>query len=541
MDLLACAAKVAARAPVNGGGDSSKSVMHSVHWHRVILDEAHAIKDRSCNTAQSVFNLRATYRWALSGTPLQNRVGELYSIVRFLRADPYAFYFCKKCAKEGKECKSLWEMGPDGNCRHCGCHKFNHWCWWNRKVSNPIKYHGYAGKGADAMNLLRDEVLPATLLRRTKAQRADDLALPPRQTVVRRLAMDSREKDFYEALYTQSQARFNTFVSGGTVLNNYAHIFDLLVRLRQSVCHPYLVVHSATNRASSEDADAAAAPSESAPAALCGICYDAADDPVTTACGHAFCRACIQGMLEMHASQAGAAGPAKCPTCSNALSVDLSGADAEDSPGKRGGKGKAKAAPAQVASSGRARKSIMTRVGATAFQSSTKIEALREELFEMKRIDPSAKAIVFSQFTSMLELMQHRLTLAGLTCLRLDGSMSLKKRDEAIDRFTNDPDVSVFFLSLKAGGVALNLTAASHVFLMDPWWNPAVEQQANDRIHRLGQYKPIKCVRIIIAGTIEERIIALQDKKRMIFEATVGRDDASLGKLTAEDMAFLFS
>ena len=233
-----------------------------------------------------------------------------------------------------------------------------------------------------------------------------------------------------------------------------------------------------------------------------------------------------------------------------------------------------------VASSGRARKSIMTRVGATAFQSSTKIEALREELFEMKRIDPSAKAIVFSQFTSMLELMQHRLTLAGLTCLRLDGSMSLKKRDEAIDRFTNDPDVSVFFLSLKAGGVALNLTAASHVFLMDPWWNPvrvralvrracamscaelgslladacarvlgrafarvrqAVEQQANDRIHRLGQYKPIKCVRIIIAGTIEERIIALQDKKRMIFEATVGRDDASLGKLTAEDMAFLFS
>ncbi|GFH18644.1 hypothetical protein V8C86DRAFT_3013167 [Haematococcus lacustris] len=96
-------------------------------------------------------------------------------------------------------------------------------------------------------------------------------------------------------------------------------------------------------------------------------------------------------------------------------------------------------------------------------------------------------------------------------------------------------------MSLKAGGVALNLTAASHVMLMDPWWNPATEAQAMDRIHRLGQYKPITVVRFVIAGTIEERILKLQEKKQLVFEGTVGRDTAALARLTEDDLRFLFS
>ncbi|GAQ92623.1 hypothetical protein KFL_010740030 [Klebsormidium nitens] len=87
-----------------------------------------------------------------------------------------------------------------------------------------------------------------------------------------------------------------------------------------------------------------------------------------------------------------------------------------------------------------------------------------------------------------------------------------------IQDFTNDPDVKVFLMSLKAGGVALNLTVASSVFLMDPWWNPAVEQQAQDRIHRLGQYKPIQVTRFVIENTIEERILKLQEKKQLVFD-----------------------
>lgn len=116
----------------------------------------------------------------------------------------------------------------------------------------------------------------------------------------------------------------------------------------------------------------------------------------------------------------------------------------------------------------------------------------------------------------------------------------MAQRNAQIDAFSNDPDVRVFLMSLKAGGIALNLTAASHCFLMDPWWNPASEWQAMDRIHRLGQYKPMTAVRFIIAGSIEERIVKLQDKKQLIFEGTVGQDNAALARLTEDDLKFLF-
>ncbi|KAH7861683.1 hypothetical protein Vadar_029304 [Vaccinium darrowii] len=113
--------------------------------------------------------------------------------------------------------------------------------------------------------------------------------------------------------------------------------------------------------------------------------------------------------------------------------------------------------------------------------------------------------------------------------------MSMAARDAAISRFTNDPDCRIFLLSLKAGGVALNLTVASHVFLMDPWWNPAVERQAQDRIHQIGQYKPIRIVRFVIENTIEERILKLKEKKELVFEGTVGGSSEALAKLTEAD------
>lgn len=94
---------------------------------------------------------------------------------------------------------------------------------------------------------------------------------------------------------------------------------------------------------------------------------------------------------------------------------------------------------------------------------------------------------------------------------------------------------------MKAGGLALNLTAAHRIYLMDPWWNPAAEYQALDRTHRLGQYRPINAVRFMIEDSIEERIIALQEKKRLIFEGTIGQNEGELSKLTEKDMKFLFS
>lgn len=117
----------------------------------------------------------------------------------------------------------------------------------------------------------------------------------------------------------------------------------------------------------------------------------------------------------------------------------------------------------------------------------------------------------------------------------------MKSRDQTLKDFREDNSVRVLLMSLKAGGVALNLTVASEVFLLDNWWNPAAEMQAIDRTHRLGQYRPIRAVRFIAEGTVEERVLQLQEKKRLVFDGTVGRDAGSLKMLTSTDMKALFA
>ncbi|WOL15160.1 L-ascorbate oxidase [Canna indica] len=157
--------------------DSSqgKSILHSVKWKRIILDEAHFIKDRRSNTAKAIFALVSSYKWALSGTPLQNRVGELYSLVRFLQIWPYSFYLCKDC-----DCKVL-DYGSSGrDCDTCPHSRVRHLCWWNKFIANPIQKESAHNGRRRAMILLKERILKSVLLRRTKEGRAADLALPPR-------------------------------------------------------------------------------------------------------------------------------------------------------------------------------------------------------------------------------------------------------------------------------------------------------------------------------------------------------------------------
>ncbi|KAG7377159.1 hypothetical protein PHYPSEUDO_012067 [Phytophthora pseudosyringae] len=519
-----------------------KSPLHQIQWTRIVLDEAHYIKDRNCNTARGVFELKSTYKWCLSGTPLQNRIGELFSLVRFLQVKKYAYYHCNMC-----DCQMLDYNFPDRKCVQCTHSAIQHYSYFNKKVVIPIQAYGYVAEGKVAMQRLQNDVLQHILLRRTKEGRSDDISLPPKLVRIRKDRLDERENDFYEAIYTQSQAQFNTYVSSGTLLNNYAHIFDLLIRLRQAVDHPYLVIYSKSNPALQLPSSAAplveqqpfgtsgsSSPEEDDRS--CTICHEYVEDGVGAKCGHEFCRECVKEYIE----SLPAGGEATCPTCSKPLTVDLSrpvGEVISSEPAKE-----AVRSPKGVNLSSFHRNSILHRISDIhAFQSSTKIEALMQELELMRIRDPSGKAIIFSQFVNMLDIIQHRLQLGGVKCVKLSGNMSMSVRDRTIKTFRDDPSVTAFLISLKAGGVALNLTVASHIFLMDPWWNPAAENQAIDRTHRLGQFKPIQATRFIIAGTVEERILKLQEKKRLIFEGTVGANVSAICRLTEEDLRFLFA
>jgi SNF2 family DNA or RNA helicase len=154
-------------------------------------------------------------------------------------------------------------------------------------------------------------------------------------------------------------------------------------------------------------------------------------------------------------------------------------------------------------------------------------------------IEEGHKVLVFSQFTSFLALVRAELDRAGIVYEYLDGKT--RNREERVRRFQEDPSVRLFLISLKAGGLGLNLTAAEYVFLLDPWWNPAVEAQAIDRAHRIGQERTVVAYRLVARDTIEEKILLLQNDKRALADAILTEDNSVLRQLTREDLDLLLS
>jgi SNF2 family DNA or RNA helicase len=166
---------------------------------------------------------------------------------------------------------------------------------------------------------------------------------------------------------------------------------------------------------------------------------------------------------------------------------------------------------------------------------SAKLDLLLAQLEQI--LEGGHKALVFSQFTSLLAIVRAALERRNVTFEYLDG----KTRDRAarVARFQGDAACGVFLVSLKAGGVGLNLTAADYVFVLDPWWNPAVEAQAIDRAHRIGQTRRVVAYRLLSRGTVEEKVEALQRKKRDLVRAVLGDDADFGGKLCREDLELL--
>lgn len=476
------------------------SPIHAIKFHRLILDEAHSIKSRTTGVAKACFALQGTYKWCLSGTPVQNRIGEFFSLLRFLQISPFANYFCKSCP-----CSCLnWSASADFKCTHCGHRNLEHVSVFNQEILNPILQadeERFRKRAFKKLRILTDRIM----LRRMKRDYTTSMELPPKEVVIHNEFFGPIESDFAGSIMNSTNRKFDTYVSRGVMLNNYANIFGLIMQMRQVADHPDLILRKHAE--------------EGQNALVCNICDETAEDAIKSRCKHDFCRACAKDYIKSYEGNDENPG---CPRCHIALSIDLEQPEIEQDE--------------EVVK----KNSIINRIKMENWTSSTKIEMLVYDLWKLRSRKQTTKSIVFSQFTSMLQLVEWRLRRAGFNTVLLDGSMTPAQRQKSIEHFMNNADVEVFLVSLKAGGVALNLTEASRVFIIDPWWNPAAEWQSADRCHRIGQRRPCVITRLVVEDSIESRIVMLQEKKAQMIQGTVNNDDVAMEKLTPQDMQFLF-
>ncbi|KAB2087839.1 hypothetical protein ES319_A04G132500v1 [Gossypium barbadense] len=536
--------------------DSSAGALARVHWLRVILDEAQTIKNHRTQVARACCGLRAKRRWCLSGTPIQNAVDDLYSYFRFLRHEPYDVYksFC-----------------------------------YGIKVPIARDYvKGYKKLQA---------VLKVVMLRRTKATLIDGepiIKLPPKSIHMSKVEFSAEERAFYNQLEADSRSLFKEYAAAGTLNQNYANILLMLLRLRQACDHPLLVKgfnnDSIRNSDSVENSNpvgqvsvemAKTLPREllinllnslETSFAICLVCQDTPDEPVVTLCGHVFCYQCVSEHLT------GDDNMCPAPECREQLGDDIVFSKATLRGCLAGDLNSSSSHPQFFG------KSVILQDD----YSSSKIQAVLEILQSkclLKNSSPESpssigsseapfsseqtfketghsgsravkhttvysnlpadgpmKAIIFSQWTGMLNLVEHSLRHHGISYRRLDGTMTLTARDRNVKDFNTDPEVTVMLMSLKAGNLGLNMVAACHVILLDLWWNPTTEDQAIDRAHRIGQTRPVTVTRITIKDTVEDRILSLQDEKRKMVASAFGEDQSggSATRLTVEDLRYLF-
>lgn len=404
------------------------SKIHAIHFHRLILDEAHNIKTRTTGVARACFALKADYKWCLSGTPVQNRIGEFFSLLRFLEVRPFACYFCKACP-----CAELhWSQNADNKkCTVCNHSGFSHVSIFNQELLNPITQGSDDELRREALGKLR-LVTDRIMLRRMKRDHTASMELPPKEVIIHNEFFGDVERDFSTSIMSNTTRQFDTYVSRGVMLNNYANIFGLIMQMRQVANHPDLILKKHAEGGQN--------------VLVCCICDETAEEPIRSRCHHEFCRKCAKDYVRSFEQDSSP----DCPRCHIPLTIDFDQPDIEQDED-------------HVKKS-----SIINRIKMEDWTSSTKIEMLVYDLYKLRSQKQTHKSIVFSQFTSMLQLVEWRLRRAGFNTVMLDGSMSPAQRQKSIEYFMNNTHVEVFLVSLKAGGVALNLTEASRVFIIDP-------------------------------------------------------------------------
>jgi DNA repair protein RAD5 len=515
---------------------ASNAPLYAVEWLRVILDEAHQIKNKETKNSKACSELLAKRRWCLTGTPIVNRLTDLYSLLRFLRVEPWGDF-----------------------------------SFFNSFISKP-----FANKNQKALEVVQ-VVLESVLIRREKKTKDKDgkpiVDLPPKKLNIVRLKFSPLERLIYDSVYDRAYMQYQTLAAAGTISRNFSFIFSVLMRLRQAVCHPMLVLKKAKNKekevANEEDHDEkesvlgeheeqvkkliAAYQSgyntmdgveEAATNGLtiealeqvlrnqeeenedkeCPFCFEEKSETCFLPCKHWGCKQCITDHLQKCEDKS---EEATCPTCragpistGNIVSAirtrPRKNKIAEIVEEQEENDAETEEAPP---SSQHSQPAVFFRKND--FRSSTKLEALVEHLNQLRYDEPDFKGVIFSQFTSFLDLVEVTLRKNHHAFVRLDGTTSQKDREAVLKEFSTTPKRMLILISLRAGGVGLNLVAANHVWLLDCWWNSSTEDQAVDRVHRLGQTRQVYVHRFIIDESIEDRILAIQARKTALVGAAL--------------------
>ncbi|XP_008950131.1 helicase-like transcription factor isoform X2 [Pan paniscus] len=452
-------------------GTKGDSPLHSIRWLRVILDEGHAIRNPNAQQTKAVLDLESERRWVLTGTPIQNSLKDLWSLLSFLKLKPFI----------DRE-------------------------WWHRTIQRPVTM-GDEGGLRRLQSLIKNITLRRTKTSKIKGKPV--LELPERKVFIQHITLSDEERKIYQSVKNEGRATIGRYFNEGTVLAHYADVLGLLLRLRQICCHTYLLTNAVSSNGPSAFSLGNDTPEElrkklirkmklilsSGSDEECAICLDSLTVPVITHCAHVFCKPCICQVIQNEQPHA------KCPLCRNDIHED----NLLECP------------PEELARDSE-KKSDME------WTSSSKINALMHALTDLRKKNPNIKSLVVSQFTTFLSLVEIPLKASGFVFTRLDGSMAQKKRVESIQCFQNTEAGSptIMLLSLKAGGVGLNLSAASRVFLMDPAWNPAAEDQCFDRCHRLGQKQEVIITKFIVKDSVEENMLKIQNKKRELAAGAFG-------------------
>ena len=549
-----------------------QSLLNRLHWHRVILDESHVIRTMNSISCRAAYELIGDRVWMLTGTVVNTSLMDLKGQARFLDL-------------KGLSVGQVWTDVDNLLVQNKA--------YENRRADRTGKLRRTLLQ-KNRLKLLFVNLVTKSMIRHEKRQQFNGrpalISLPPKRVQTIMVQPTADEKRAMDEMFEHAKSRFEQYKKDNVAVRRSVEVLQLLqpLRIACSGGQVDMVLHrermkgeldrdavrsviEKVREKGSLTADKVELASRTAISHLtddCAVCLDLLQAPLQTPCRHLFCAECIRGLLL--SARGAEKGTGQCPLCRADLSInqlykpnvqeelndeeeEREGQDDEKEP-------VVKKEPGRVLKekSGRAkkRKVVKSEDGdddddeeeateekkeAASSSSSaasrdvvhfdSKLNKLMSELQAMRAASPSHKALVFTQYLSTMELLKRTMQEHDFTYQTLEGHMPMRQRKRNLEEFRSNPDCAVFLLSMRSGAVGLTLTAASHVFILEPAINPALEQQAIGRIHRLGNtHREVVVNYLVMAGSVEENLMEINREKLELLEKQKRREEDQLAR-----------